>query len=94
MTCSSWLPLAEFTQWSAEDPHKAAHEILANDPAFKEVFTSFGADLPAEFLHRAVRVAGKTADGVRVSSGLAVGESLAVGDFAQFSDGLAVTVQP
>lgn len=43
---------------------------------------------------RAVRVAGKTAGGVRVSSGLAAGETLAVGDFAQFSDGLAVSVQP
>lgn len=42
---------------------------------------------------RAVRVAGKTADGVRVASGVAAGEVLAVGDFAQFSDGLAVRVQ-
>ncbi|MEW6167634.1 MAG: efflux RND transporter periplasmic adaptor subunit [Pseudomonadota bacterium] len=43
---------------------------------------------------RAVRVAGKTAGGVRVASGLAAGEQLAVGDFAQFSDGLAVQVRP
>ncbi|MFP5306261.1 MAG: efflux RND transporter periplasmic adaptor subunit [Gammaproteobacteria bacterium] len=43
---------------------------------------------------RAVRVAGKTAGGVRVTSGLAAGDTLAVGDFAQFSDGVAVRVQP
>ncbi|MFA5940701.1 MAG: efflux RND transporter periplasmic adaptor subunit [Sinimarinibacterium sp.] len=43
---------------------------------------------------RAVRVAGKTADGVRVSSSLAAGDTLAVGDFAQMQDGLKVTIQP
>ncbi|HEY0973195.1 MAG TPA: efflux RND transporter periplasmic adaptor subunit [Solimonas sp.] len=42
---------------------------------------------------RAVRVAGKAADGVRVSSGLSAGETLAVGDPTQFSDGLAVQVK-
>lgn len=43
---------------------------------------------------RAVRVAGKTTDGVRVSSSLAAGDTLAVGDFAQMQDGLEVTIQP
>lgn len=40
---------------------------------------------------RAVRVAGKSGSNVRVISGLAVGDVLAVGDLAQFSDGMAVT---
>ncbi len=39
---------------------------------------------------RAVRIGAKTADGYRVSSGLSAGETLAMGDFAQFSDGMAV----
>ena len=43
---------------------------------------------------RAVRVTGKTADGVRVGSGLSAGETLAVGDFTQMQDGLEVEVLP
>jgi HlyD family secretion protein len=42
---------------------------------------------------RAVRVAGKTSGGVRVDSGLSAGETLAVGDLTNFSDGMAVRVQ-
>lgn len=43
---------------------------------------------------RAVRVTGKTADGVRVGAGLNAGDTLAIGDFAQMQDGMEVTVQP
>lgn len=43
---------------------------------------------------RAVRIGGKSAGAVRIVSGVSAGERLAVGDFAQFSDGKAVTMQP
>ncbi|MEC9363802.1 MAG: efflux RND transporter periplasmic adaptor subunit [Pseudomonadota bacterium] len=43
---------------------------------------------------RAVRVAGKTASGVRVASGLAAGDVLAVGDQSGLSDGMAVSIEP
>jgi HlyD family secretion protein len=42
---------------------------------------------------RAVRVAGRSTAGVRVESGLGVGETLAVGELAQFSDGMAVRIE-
>lgn len=42
---------------------------------------------------RAVRVAGRNVAGVRVESGLAVGETLAIGELAQFSNGMAVRIQ-
>ncbi|MDP9140129.1 MAG: efflux RND transporter periplasmic adaptor subunit, partial [Pseudomonadota bacterium] len=41
---------------------------------------------------RAVRIGGKVGDSVRVISGLAVGDTLALGDLASFKDGLAVEV--
>lgn len=43
---------------------------------------------------RAVRVAGQGPEGVRVASGLAGGESLAVSDFSTLSDGIEVKVLP
>lgn len=43
---------------------------------------------------RAVRVTGTSPEGVRVGSGLAGGETLAIADFAQMSDGLEVEVAP
>lgn len=43
---------------------------------------------------RAVRVTGKTAEGVRVGAGLSAGETLAIGDFTQMQDGMKIRVQP
>lgn len=43
---------------------------------------------------RAVRVAGTSAGGVRVISGLAAGDVLAVGDQGRFGDGMKVKVKP
>jgi RND family efflux transporter MFP subunit len=43
---------------------------------------------------RAVRLAGKSGGDLRVVSGIAAGDVLAVGDLASFSDGMAVTVEP
>ncbi|MEQ1440040.1 efflux RND transporter periplasmic adaptor subunit [Fontimonas sp. SYSU GA230001] len=43
---------------------------------------------------RAVRVEGRSADGLRIAAGLTGGERLAVGDFTRLRDGVRVRVEP
>ena len=42
---------------------------------------------------RSVQLGGRTAEGITVLSGISAGDRLAVGDFAQFKDGVEIEIE-